>query len=52
MQIATPNSTFRPRDEEGDGDRDFALLLSLVCFVAPGVTATATRAGFDRALAT
>jgi hypothetical protein len=56
MHIATPNSTFRPRDEEGDGDRDvegdFTLLLSLPHFVKTGVTATAIRAGADGALAT
>ena len=48
MQIATPNSTFFPRDEEGDGERDgvedFALFLSLPRLVRTGVTATATRA--------
>ena len=47
MQIATPNSTFFPRAEEGDGERDgeedFALFLSLLRPVRTGVTATATR---------
>ena len=47
MQIATPKSTFFPRDEEGDeerdGEEDFALILSLPRFVRTGVTATATR---------
>jgi hypothetical protein len=55
MQIATPDSTFHPRDEEGDGDRDvegdFAFRLSLLRFVPPGDTAIATRAGADKALA-
>ena len=56
MHIATPNSTFRPRDEEGDGERDvegdFTLLLSLPHFVKTGVTATAIRAGADVFLTT
>jgi len=49
MQIATPNSTFRPRDEEGDGVLDvvgdFALPLFFLLFVSLLVTATAIRAG-------
>ena len=48
MQIATPNSTFFPRDEDGDeerdGEEDFAPFLFLPCSVRTGVTATATRA--------
>ena len=56
MQIATPNSTFLPRDEEDDGERDgegdFTLLLSLPRFVQTGVTATAIRPGIVGAFAT
>ena len=56
MQIATPNSTFFARDEEGDGGRDgegdFTLRLLLPRFVRTGVTATAIRPGTDGALAT
>ena len=48
MQIATPNSTFFPRDEDGDeerdGEEDFAPFLFLPCSVRTGVTATASRA--------
>ena len=54
MQIATPNSTFLPCDEEGDEERDvggdFTLRLSLPRFVRTGVTTTAIRAGADVAL--
>ena len=56
MQIATPNSTFLPRDEEGDeerdGEGDFTLLLSLPRFVRTGATATAIRPGTVGAFAT
>ena len=56
MHIATPNSTFRPGDEEGDGERDvegdFSLRLSLPRFVTTGVTATAIPAGADVLLTT
>ena len=56
MQIAISNSTFLPRDEEGDGERDgegdFTLLLSLPRFVRTGVTATAIRPGTVGAFAT
>ena len=55
MHIATPNSTFRPRDEAGEDERDdegdFAVRLSLARFLLIGVTATAIRAGADGALA-
>ena len=55
MHIATPNSTFRPRDEAGEDERDdegdFAVRLSLARFSLIGVTATAIRAEADGALA-
>jgi len=54
MHIATPNSTFRPRVEAGEDERDdegdFAVRLSLARFFM-GVTATARRAEADGALA-
>ncbi len=50
MHIATPNSTFRPLDDEGDEERDAGgdfFFLSLLRFVLTGVTATAIRAGAE-----
>ena len=48
--MATPNSTFRPRDEAGDDDLevggdfgDLGLDLSLLPFVMVGVTVTVGR---------
>ena len=48
--MATPNSTFRPRDETGDDDLevggdfcDLGLDLSLLPFVMVGVTVTVGR---------
>jgi len=50
MHIATPNSTFRPLDDEGDDERDAGgdfFFLSLLRFVLTGVTATAIRVGAE-----
>ena len=56
MHIATPNSTFRPLDDEGDVERDiegdFPPRLSLLRFGTTGVTATAIRVGADAAALT
>jgi len=56
MHIATPNSTFRPRDEAGEEERDdegdFAVRLSLPRFLLIAVTATAIRAGADEVFVT
>jgi hypothetical protein len=50
MHIATPNSTFRPLDDEGDDERDAGgdfFFLSLLRLVLTGVTATAIRDGAE-----
>jgi hypothetical protein len=49
IQMTTPNSTFRPFEEDGDEDRevggDFAERLSFLPTLVDGETATAIRDG-------
>jgi hypothetical protein len=52
MHIATPNSTFRPLDDEGDEEQDAGgdfFFLSLPRFGLIGVTAIAIRGEADAA---